>query len=107
MLARSKDLDDDIAVDILAEMHGLAGLKHMKSLESREIEEQLAEIHQRVRATLKYAAYLIETAIGMGRLNKCYARSLSYHFNIFKEVCRISFIRSFANAHKCSHFNFL
>lgn len=92
VLAKSKDLDDDIAIDILTEMHELTRLKHMKSLESKEVEEQLLAIHQRFLITLKYTAYLIETAIGMSRLNKLYARSLPYFFDIFKEVSRGAFV---------------
>jgi hypothetical protein len=100
VLAKSKDLDDDIAIDILTEMHELAGLKHMRKLELREVEEQLVEIHNRFRTTLQHAAYIIEIAMNMYRLNKLYSRTLAYFFNIFKEVIsgksvlvRISFNR--------------
>ena len=91
VLARSKDLDDDIAIDILSEMHELTGQRHMKSLELREIEAQLAETHARFNATIKHTAYMIEIAMQMPKLNTHYSRTLTYFFNIFQEVKKLDF----------------
>lgn len=86
VLAKSKDLDDDRAIDMLAEMHELSDKKEGIASELKDIEKQLKGLRQRFWRVIEHEARLIELSKETCQLSPFYERSLEYFFDVFKEA---------------------
>lgn len=87
VLAKSKDLDNDRAIDLLGEVRQLSAAYDERVLELQKIEAQLTSLKHRFIDIAEYGTRLVHVSLSLGKLSPFYSRSTKFYVDVFKEVC--------------------
>lgn len=85
-LAKSKDLDDDRTIDLLAEVRNLAATLNDKLKELNEVEEQLEVVKEKFIKVGEFGMKLVKASVNISKISPIYARALKYYLEVFRMV---------------------
>ncbi|KAI1701475.1 dynein heavy chain and region d6 of dynein motor domain-containing protein [Ditylenchus destructor] len=83
---KTADLENDRAIEMLAEVNQKSAAMGKANEELVRIEEQLTQLRHRFFGVAEFAARLINVALSLSKLSPFYARTIRYYFDIFTEA---------------------